>query len=245
MVDTLIKGSSVKKFLLSLFVICSAFTLNSYAAPLSPPQDKQLLLKSAQDGQAEAQFNLAMLLQSEKQLTEAAKWYRLSAQQGFTKAQINLALLYQQGNGVDKSPEQMLFWMKKAAEAGDPLGQLNMAEYTLSGVDKLLPKNKQQAEAWLVKAAAQHFQPAELMLAYWYEKGIAVTEAPQKAQQIYQSLAKQNNPQALYLLGYQAATGMYDKADYQQAYQYFSRSAQLGFSPAQNSLGMLYLHGQG
>ncbi|SUC46468.1 Uncharacterised protein [Providencia stuartii] len=47
--------------------------------------------------------------------------------------------------------------MKKAAEAGDPLGQLNMAEYTLSGVDKLLPKNKQQAEAWLVKAAAQHF----------------------------------------------------------------------------------------
>lgn len=121
-----------------------------------------------------------MLLQSEKQLTEAAKWYRLSAQQGFTKAQINLALLYQQGNGVDKSPEQMLFWMKKAAEAGDPLGQLNMAEYTLSGVDKLLPKNKQQAEAWLVKAAAQHFQPAELMLAYWYEKGIAVTEAPKK-----------------------------------------------------------------
>lgn len=59
MVDTLIKGSSVKKFLLSLFVICSAFALNSYAAPLSPPQDKQLLLKSAQDGQVPAENSMA------------------------------------------------------------------------------------------------------------------------------------------------------------------------------------------
>lgn len=235
----------MKKILLSLLLIFSAITHNGYAEPSSPIQDKQILLKQAQDGQMEAQFNLAMLYQSENKLSEAAKWYQLSAEQGFTKAQINLALMYQQGKGVSKNNQQMLYWMKKAADAGDPLGQLNMAEYTLAGIDKLLPKNKQQAEEWLVKAAAQRFQPAELVLAYWYEKGIAATEDAQKSQQIYLALAKQNQPQALYLLGYQAATGMYDKVNYAQAYQYFSRSAQLGFSPAQNSLGMLYLHGQG
>lgn len=54
-----------------------------------------------------------MLYQSENQLADAAKWYRLSAEQGFTKAQINLALMYQQGKGVDKNEEQMLLWMKK------------------------------------------------------------------------------------------------------------------------------------
>ncbi|WP_040690881.1 tetratricopeptide repeat protein [Providencia burhodogranariea] len=235
----------MKKYLISLLIICSALMNTGYADTLTAPQNKQKLIENAQEGIAEAQFNLAILYQSEKKFAEAAKWYRLSAEQGFTKAQINLALLYQQGKGVTKDSKQMLYWMQKSADAGDPLGQMNMAEYTLEGIDKNLIKNKQQAQKWLEKAAAQHFQPAELMLAYWYEKGVAITEDPQKSQQIYLSLAKKNNPQALYLLGYQAATGMYDNVNYQQAYQYFSRSAQLAFSPAQNSLGMLYLHGQG
>ncbi|NHX33950.1 sel1 repeat family protein, partial [Escherichia coli] len=90
-----------------------------------------------------------------------------------------------------------------AAENGDPIGQMNMAEYTLYGLDNLLEKNPEKAEQWLEKAAEQHFQPAMLPLAYWYEEGKAVTKDQQKAQKIYLALAEKNHPQALYLLGYQ------------------------------------------
>ncbi len=95
------------------------------------------------------------------------------------------------------------------------------------------------------KSTEQQFPTAMLTLAYWYEEGKAVTKDPQKAQKIYLELAEKNHPQALYLLGYQSATGMYDKVNYPQAFQYFTRAAEQGFSPAQNSLGMLYLTGQG
>lgn len=108
----------------------------SYAGTSTPAKDKQKLIEHAQKGTSEAQFNLAILYQSENQFEDAAKWYRLAAQQGFTKAQINLALLYQQGKGVTKDSQQMLFWMKKSADAGDPLGQINMAEYTLKGLTR-------------------------------------------------------------------------------------------------------------
>lgn len=239
------KEIPVKKNFLPLFLISCLFIPSAFAEKVSTPLDEKSLIELATQGQAEAQFNLAMFYQSHGLLDDALKWYLLSANQGFSKAQINLALIYQEGSGVPKDEKLMLHWMQLAAENDDPIGQMNMAEYTLYGIDNLLEKNPESAEKWLKKAAEQHFQPAMLTLAYWYEEGKAVTKDPQKAQKIYLALAEQNHPQALYLLGYQAATGMYDKVDYALAFDYFTRAAELGFSPAQNSLGMLYLTGQG
>lgn len=233
------------------FIILYSLSINvSFAkteAPIapSPAVDEKTLTELAHSGQAEAQFNLAMFYQSHGQLDKAAYWYKLSASQQFTKAQINLALMYQQGVGIGKNEKEMLRWMEAAAKAGDPIGQMNMAEYTLQGIPNVLVKNSQQALIWLEAAAAQQFPAAQLTLAYWYEQGTAGNKDPQKSHAIYLALAEKNHPQALYILGYQAATGMYEKINYPLAFQYFTRSAELGFSPAQNSLGMLYLAGQG
>ncbi len=99
-----------------------------------------------------------MFYQSNKQFENAINWYLLSAQQGFTKAQINLALMYQQGTGIPKDEKQMLHWMKIAAENGDPISKMNMAEYTLYGIDKALEKNPAEAEKWLKKVLNSNFQ---------------------------------------------------------------------------------------
>ncbi|MCB6144889.1 sel1 repeat family protein [Providencia rettgeri] len=221
----------MKKIFLLCFVFINVFFLPAFAEETTPLINEKTLIALAEQGQAEAQFNLGMFYQSHQQFDQALHWYLLSANQGFTKAQINLGLMYQQGIGVELDEKQMLHWMKIAAESGDPIGQMNMAEYTLYGINDLLEKNPEEAERWLKKAAEQHFQPAMLTLAYWYEEGKAITKDPQKAQKIYLALAEENHPQALYLLGYQAAVGMYDKVNYPLAFQYFTRAAELGFSP--------------
>ncbi len=58
-----------------------------------------------------------------------------------------------------------------------------------------------------------------------------LSQKTRKKPKIYLALAEENHPQALYLLGYQAAVGMYDKVNYPLAFQYFTRAAELGFSP--------------
>ncbi|MGO2346411.1 MAG: tetratricopeptide repeat protein, partial [Providencia sp.] len=180
----------MKKIIISLLLIGSVFIHLAYAKTSPPLTDEQSLLTLTKTGKAEAQFNLAMFYQSNRQFEDALKWYGLAAAQGFTKAQINLALMYQQGTGIAKDNKLMLYWMQTAAEAGDPIGQMNMAEYTLNGIDKILAKDPQQAENWLQKAAQQDFPAALITLAYWYEKGTAVTEDPKKAEKIYLSLAQ-------------------------------------------------------
>jgi TPR repeat protein len=65
------------------------------------------LHRAAEQGHAEAQFNLGVLYGAgqgvPQDLTEAAKWYRLSANQGVAYAQYNLAIMYGNGQGVQKN----------------------------------------------------------------------------------------------------------------------------------------------
>ncbi len=55
----------------------------------------------------------------EKNLEQAAKWYRRAAEQGHTKAQFNLASLYEHGKGVEKNPGLAIKWYKAAAMKGE------------------------------------------------------------------------------------------------------------------------------
>ena len=62
----------------------------------------------------------------------------------------------------------------------------------------------------------------------------------------YLKLAEQNNPSVLYDLGEFHISGKapFNK-DYKKAFQYFSRSAELGFVPAKNAVAALYAIGLG
>lgn len=62
------------------------------------------LKNKAEQGNAEAQYNLAVCYDSEygveKNVEEAVKWYRKSAEQGYARAQHNLGICYYNGDGV-------------------------------------------------------------------------------------------------------------------------------------------------
>jgi uncharacterized protein len=80
-------------------------------------------LPLAELGDAEAQYNIGVMYDQgafvDRNLTEAASWYRKAAEQGFMDAQINLGLLYYRGEGVPGDPTEAARWFKLAADKGD------------------------------------------------------------------------------------------------------------------------------
>ena len=84
----------------------------------------------AENGNAKAQFNLALLydngLGGIEDNKEAAKWYRKSATQGLAEAQFSLGVMYETGEGVIKSTKEAVAWYRKAAEQGHAKALFNL-----------------------------------------------------------------------------------------------------------------------
>ena len=81
------------------------------------------LLKRAQDGDADAQYNLGVAYDVgegvEQDFVEAVKWYRLAAEQGNVFAQQNLGGAYYQGAGTTKDLVYSHMWFNIAASLGE------------------------------------------------------------------------------------------------------------------------------
>ena len=90
----------------------------------------ELLQQLAQQGDAEAQYQLAALYRSGRGVpqnhAQAADWYRKAAQQGYVKAQYNLAVMHENGWGVDKDSALAQDWYRKAAGQGHAMAQAKL-----------------------------------------------------------------------------------------------------------------------
>ena len=79
--------------------------------------------KAAEQGYAEAQFNLGgMYAKGEgvpEDYQEAVKWCRMAAEQGVARAQYNLGVMYQNGKGVLEDYVKAYAWMNLAGAQGD------------------------------------------------------------------------------------------------------------------------------
>jgi TPR repeat protein len=75
--------------------------------------------QAAEQGLAEAQFNLAHLLVSEEiSSVAAAEWMRKAAGQGMADAQYLMGVIYAEGIGVEADDEKAVAWLKKAIAQG-------------------------------------------------------------------------------------------------------------------------------
>jgi len=79
--------------------------------------------KAAEQGHAEAEFDLARLyargLGVPNDEAQAAKWFRASASQGYGPAQGRLGVRYSRGRGLPQDDRQAYFWMALASKNGD------------------------------------------------------------------------------------------------------------------------------
>ena len=113
----------------------------------------------AEEGDPKAQFNLGLLHETGRGVTEdpaeAAAWYERAARQGVTQAQLNLAALHQTGRGVAQDPAEALYWLEVAARLGEGAAQ----EQAANAAAELAPLLEDR-EAEAAQARASAFAPS-------------------------------------------------------------------------------------
>ena len=118
----------------------------------------------AKQGDADAQFNLALLYHHGAGATHdhrnAIYWYIKAAQQGHVQAQYKLGSLYYSFRYEEKVPQdsnRAVYWLTKAAEQGYVHAQYKLGQIYESG--DVAPQDYKQAFFWYTKAAEQshHF----------------------------------------------------------------------------------------
>ena len=123
--------------------------------------------KAAQQGDAEAQYSLAVLytdgLGVPRDLARALAWYRQSASQGYSRAQNNLAWFYANGQGTARDLARAARWYRKAAEQGVANAQLSLGLLYRDGDG--VARDPALARQWLLRAAAQGDEQARQALA--------------------------------------------------------------------------------
>ncbi len=116
---------------------------------------------AAEKGDAECQFNLALMYEQgmgiPKDEKQAVAWYQKSAGQGNSNAQFNLGVLYENGRGTQVDFAHANQWYRKAAVQGDALaiGNLGMLYVRGDGV----PVNKTAGIALLLQSATLDNSP--------------------------------------------------------------------------------------
>lgn len=79
--------------------------------------------EAAEQGDAAAQYNLALMYSSGKGVpedaVEAMQWFRKAAEQGYAFAQYNLSMGYYFGHGVPQDYVEAYKWLALAADQGE------------------------------------------------------------------------------------------------------------------------------
>jgi hypothetical protein len=113
-----------------------------------------LFLKTAFQGHAMAQFNMAVMYTLgrgvPKDDAEAVKWYRMAADQGVARAQYSLGAMYHNGRGRPMDDTEAVKWYRKAAEKGYADAQLSLGWMYTHG--KGVPQDNTEAERWYREA---------------------------------------------------------------------------------------------
>jgi len=150
------------------------------AAPkgVAVPGNFQEYKASAEQGDAEAQFNLGWCYDDgrgvAKDYSEAVKWYHKAAGQNFAPAQFNLGYCYANGQGVRKDIEEAVEWYRKAAEQNYTPAQSNLGWCYDNGQG--VAKDYVEAVKWYRKAAEQGHAEAQYNLGCGYANGQGVAK---------------------------------------------------------------------
>jgi TPR repeat protein len=147
---------------------------NDYAnASIQKDKDsRDRLEKKARSGISEAQVLFGMLLQKEKNFTEAVSWYRKAAQQGNVDGMRALGSCYRHGEGVSEDATEAMKWFRKASDQGDSDADSDIGGLYHNGHG--VPKDDAAAVAWFRKGASKgsSYAMSDLAACYWTGTGV-------------------------------------------------------------------------
>ena len=131
---------------------------------------------AAEQGHAEAQFNLGLMyVRGEgvpQNFAEAVTWFRRAAKQGHAEAQFYLGLMYVRGEGVPEDWAEAVNWVRLAAKQGHAEAQNNLGDMYYYGQG--VPWAYAEAAKWYRLAAKQGDAEAQFNLGGMYHNGEGV-----------------------------------------------------------------------
>ena len=100
-----------------------------------------------------------------------------------------LGTAYSRGNGVPKDPSEAVYWYRKAAEQGYPMGQANLGRALLRGQG--VERDTEKGLEWIRKALPRDEGLARTILGNAYLRGDGVEKNVAEGLQLLQEAVKE------------------------------------------------------
>jgi len=190
----------------------------------------ELLLKKAEEGDPNAQCDLAIMYECGDGVPQdyefAVYWYQRAVEKSLDEALCNLGYMHSSGNGIPKNTLLAVKYYKQAAEQGYPRALYNLGYMYCHGNG--VPEDKEEACRLYQLATDKGYCLAQHNLGFMYSNGFGVPKDKAKAVQYYVSASKQGNAMSSYNLGfiYQKGEGL--TQNYPLAFRCFLAGAQSG-----------------
>lgn len=219
------------------------------------------LTRKAEQGDTQAQAELADYYQDKQDHKNAFKWVKLLAEQGYSNSQFNLGVSYERGKGVKQDYIQAKKWYEKAAEQKHAAATTNLGYLYENGYGTRQDKHKARElygegcdlgnqigcnnynnmkDMFLIESAESREERWEKK-----RKKAAEQRIEQGKKDFEMNLAKvENNPQnaeALYQLGDYYDRGWGVEENKQQALELMTEAAEMNYKEAQTWLGIYWL----
>ncbi|MBS4168438.1 tetratricopeptide repeat protein [Parachlamydia sp. AcF125] len=248
------------------FALAQQKLAHIYAAqgPSYDTQVAQLYKKAASQGLAESQYELAKMYQEglrgfKLSKEEAAAWYEKAAQLEHEEARIALGRMLCQGEGVEKSFEKALYWLKKVEENNPKIIEKDIVQL-MNAWEKLANEGDLQAQFDL----GLHYEKEAILKwdkASWERSKLAAhlrikaSENDETAGEIdcekalhwYGKAAEQGSAEADYLMGRLLSIRDYYRIpkenEVSKFLEYYKKAAKKGHAKAQLELGKCYFVG--
>lgn len=152
--------------------------------------------------------------------------------------EVRLARRFEQGNGLPRDPAQAAYWLRKAADHGDPEAQNELGYLYFRGEG--VERDPEQSARWFMRAVGGGSQQAKLNLAVLYLAGLGVARDPNFARELLLQLADKHSAQAELYLGILYFNGLSVPQDRAVGEQWFRKAAKHKSPGGQFVMGTLY-----
>jgi TPR repeat protein len=191
--------------------------------------------KTASAGNRRAMYQLGRAYAAGGQMAEAVAAYRRAIDKGSTSAMVELGVLHGTGNGVAKDEAQAKSLFQRAAAAGNPRGDANIAMIAGGGPNA----NPEQTRAAMGRAADANSPEAQFQLGLMLANGDGGPQDDVAARGLFEKAAAKNHTGAMVALGVFWQDGRGGSSDTSTARSYYEKAAALGNPDAKAAIKRL------
>lgn len=186
----------------------------------------------------DATYALGWLYLQDSKTDEALKYFMVAAENGSVQSMRTLGRLYLYSRyGVQLDMEKAFAYLSAAAEKGDRMAYASLGDYYESKGEFLDMLKSHE------KAARMGVVSSQVATARFYLEGKIVEKDAAKGIQYLRYAESKKDPKATLLLGYVYYYGDGVEKNDKTAFEYFQKSAEMGYFPAKRELAIFYREG--